>query len=474
MSPAQGGDKGTRGRKVLVIGLDCAEPSLVFERWRDDLPTLRQLMSRGAYGRLRSSHPPITVPAWSSMFSSKDPGQLGFYGFRNRADYSYERMRIATNLAVDVDRVWDVLSRAGRYSILVGVPQTYPVKPLNGICISSFLTPPGGERWCWPPSLKEEIAALLEGEEYMFDVRNFRTENKAWLLEQIYKMADQHFRVIHYLMDSKPWDLFIFVDMGVDRIHHGFWSYMDPEHPRYQPGNPFENAIHDYYVYLDRELGKLLEKLDEDTVVLVVSDHGAKRLDGGFCVNEWLKQQGLLVLKDQPPGLVPLEKCEVDWERTKVWGSGGYYARIFFNVEGREPNGIIPAAEYEAFREEMIRRFEATTDHEGNLLGTVALKPEELYREVRNIAPDLIVYFGNLGWRSVGSLGLDAIHTFENDTGPDDANHAQDGLIILYDPRRDLGGQRLEGRQLECIAPTILRLMNVDIPTDMEAQPIAM
>ena len=473
MSPAQGSDKGSRGRKVLVIGLDCAEPTLVFERWRDDLPTLRRLMSQGAYGPLRSSHPPITVPAWSCMFSSKDPGQLGFYGFRNRADTSYERMRIATSLAVDVDRVWDVLSRAGRRSILVGVPQTYPVKPLHGVCISCFLTPPGGARWCWPASLKDDITALLGGEAYMFDVQNFRTENKSWLLQQIYKMAAQHFKVIHHLMDTQPWDLFMFVDMGVDRIHHGFWAYMDPEHPRYEPGNPFEDAIHDYYVYLDGELGQLLEKLDADTAVLVVSDHGAKPLEGGFCINEWLKQQGLLVLKDQPPGLVPLEKCEVDWEQTKVWGSGGYYARVFFNVAGREPHGIIPAGEVETFREEMIRRFEATTDHEGHLLGTVALKPQELYREVRNIAPDLLVYFGNLGWRSVGSLGFDAIHTFENDTGPDDANHAQDGIVILYDPQRDLGGQRLSGLQLECVAPTILRLMNVDIPASMEAEPIA-
>ena len=247
---------------------------------------------------------------------------------------------------------------------------------------------------------------------------------------------------------------------------------MDPEHPRYEPGGPYENAIRDYYVYIDLELGKLLSKMDQDTVVLVVSDHGAQSLEGGFCVNEWLKEQGLLKLREQPPGLVPLEQCEVDWERTKVWGSGGYYARIFFNVEGREPNGIIPASRYETFRDEMIRRFEATTDHQGNLLGTVALKPQALYRDVRNIAPDLIVYFGGLAWRSVGSVGFDAIHTFENDTGPDDANHSQDGVIILYDPRRDLGGERLDGLQLECVAPTILRLLGEEIPASMEADPI--
>jgi predicted AlkP superfamily phosphohydrolase/phosphomutase len=71
-------------RRVLVIGLDCAAPELVFTQWRDELPTLRRLMERGMWGRLKSCTPPITVPAWMSMMTSKDPGTLGIYGFRNR------------------------------------------------------------------------------------------------------------------------------------------------------------------------------------------------------------------------------------------------------------------------------------------------------------------------------------------------------------------------------------------------------
>ncbi|RLC77063.1 MAG: phosphodiesterase, partial [Chloroflexi bacterium] len=116
-------------RKVLIIGLDCAEPSLVFDKWRDQLPNLSRLMSEGVYGELESIIPPITVPAWTSMMSGKDPGELGIYGFRNRADYSYARMRIATASAVTYDRVWDLLSRAGKTVILVAVPQTYPPRP---------------------------------------------------------------------------------------------------------------------------------------------------------------------------------------------------------------------------------------------------------------------------------------------------------------------------------------------------------
>ena len=456
------------GRRLFVIGLDCAEPSLVFERWRDQLPTLSRLMEQGTYGRLESCHPPITVPAWSCMLSGRDPGQLGIYGFRNRADYSYHAMFIATSNAVKVDRVWDVLGRAGKRSILVGVPQTYPVRPVHGHLISSFLTPSTGRQYTYPASLKEEIGELLGSPDaYEFDVRNFRTEDKRWLLEQIYTMTEKRLKVIRWLIENKPWDFFMWVEMGTDRIHHGFWKYMDPEHRKHEPGNEFEQAILDYYRFLDQAIGELLALVPDDTAVMVVSDHGAKRMDGGICINEWLRREGWLVLKEEPRGVVPIEKCEVDWSRTRAWGAGGYYARIFLNVEGREPQGIIPQERYEAVRDELAEALAAIPDDQGRPLPNRVLKPEEVYAEVNGIAPDLIVYFGDLHWRSVGSLGLNRVHTFENDIGPDDANHAQHGLYIFYDPARPGHGRRVDDRHIMDIAPTILATLGVDVPPGM-------
>jgi len=282
-------------------------------------------------------------------------------------------------------------------------------------------------------------------------------------------LADQHQQVILYLMKNKPWDFFMHVDMGVDRIHHGFWKYFDERHPLYEAGNPYENAVRDYYIHLDRQIGERLALLDDDTAILVVSDHGGKPMMGGICFNEWLKQEGYLVLDYQPEGVVPLEKCEVDWSKTRAWGSGGYYARLFLNVKGREPEGIIDPAEYEAVRDELAAKIAAITDPDGVNIGSVAYKPEAIYREVKNIAPDLIVYFGDLSWRSVGSLGLNRIHTFENDTGPDDANHAQQGLYIYNDPRRS-GQGRGPRRHLMDVTPTILQRLGVAVPGDMQGQ----
>jgi predicted AlkP superfamily phosphohydrolase/phosphomutase len=224
---------------------------------------------------------------------------------------------------------------------------------------------------------------------------------------------------------------------------------------------------------VDQELGKMLERLDDNTTVMVVSDHGAKKMDGGFCLNEWLIREGYLTLKsERPPAgtLTPIEKLEIDWSKTIAWGSGGYYGRLFLNVAGRESSGVIAQADYEKVRTEISDKLSAMVDHEGKPMHNISYRPQEIYKAVNNHAPDLIIYFGDLNWRSVGTLGHPDIYTFENDTGPDDANHAQDGLVIYYDPQRSLGGKAIDQAQLMDIAPTILRSMGQPIPAHMQGK----
>jgi predicted AlkP superfamily phosphohydrolase/phosphomutase len=388
-------------------------------------------MERGSWGPLKTIHPPITVPAWACMMSGYDPGQLGIYGFRNRKDHSYDGYAIANSASIKVDRVWDILSRAGKRVILVGVPQTYPVRPINGYIVTDFLTPSTQSAYTCPPELKAEVEQVSGG--YVFDVENFRTDNKAALLQRIYEKTRKHFAVAKHLLRTKPWDFFMMVEMGVDRIHHGFWSYMDSTHRKYEPGNPFENAIRDYYHYIDKKVGEVLELLPDDTAVLVVSDHGAKKLEGGICFNEWLIQEGYLVLKSYPHKLTPIDKVEIDWSKTKAWGDGGYYGRLFLNVKGREAEGIIEAGDYEKVRTELIEKIETIENPEGKNIGSRAHRPEQLYRELKGVPPDLMVYFGDLHWRSVGTVGYRSIYTFDNDTGPDEANHDWNGIYISSD-----------------------------------------
>ncbi len=349
--------------KILVLGLDCAAPELLFGD--DRLVNIRRLMENGCHGRLESVIPPITVPAWMCLATSQDPGSLGIYGFRNRTNHTYEGLGIVTSRSITAPAIWDHLARQGKPSIIVGVPPGFPPRKLSGISVGCFLTPDTDKDvFTNPPEISDEIRQLVG--HYPVDVRGFRTEDKAWLRDQIFAMSRTQFQVVRHLMQTKPWDYFQFVDIGLDRMHHGFWKYHDPEHVQHEPNSPFQNAIRDYYLQLDEEIGRTLELIDpKETVVLVVSDHGAQRLDGGFCVNEWLIREGLLVLNSYPSQVTPFAKLDVNWDQTRVWSEGGYYARVFFNVKGREPRGVIEPEDYEAFRDEIKARFEATTGPDG-------------------------------------------------------------------------------------------------------------
>jgi predicted AlkP superfamily phosphohydrolase/phosphomutase len=453
--------------KVAIIGLDCAEPSLVFDRWLDDLPNLKRLVEAGTWGRLRSVDPPITVPAWSCMLASRDPGQLGIYGFRNRSDYSYDGLTFANARSVTVDRLWDILSRAGKHVIALGVPQTYPPFPVNGELVSCFLTPdPRKDDYTFPLELRAEIEDLVGP--YQVDVRNFRSEDRDRILSEIYEMTEQRFAVARHLLKTRPWDFFMMVEIGLDRIQHAFWRYIDPTHPKHEPGHHYQDVIRSYYQYLDEQIGELLESFDDDTTVLVVSDHGAKPMEGAICINEWLIREGYLTLAEQPGSAIPISQASIDWPRTYAWGEGGYYCRLCLNVAGREPQGAVNPAEYEAVLDELIGKLEAMTDPAGNPIGTRAYRPEELWSEQRGIPPDLIVYFGNLGWRSNGSVGHGRIHTFENDTGPDDANHASHGMFIMSGPGVQAG--RRDDLHLYDVAPTVLRVFDMPVPSTMRGR----
>lgn len=443
-------------RKLLVIGLDCAAPRLVFDAFRDDLPHLRALIGSSLHGVLRSCDPPITIPAWMVMMTGQTPGELGIYGFRHRRGPSYTEGWIATSQAVKAPTYADHLGAAGRPVCLIGVPPSYPPRPVNGHLIGCFLTPGPESESTFPAALKAELNAVVPG--YRYDIE-FRTEDRDALLSGLYDMTDGHFRAVEYLMASKPWDLLQFVEIGVDRAHHAFWKFWDPTHPKYEPGHRYAQAMRDYYRFVDERIGRLLERLPAATDLLVVSDHGAKGMRGAFCVNQWLMQEGYLTLAGHPDRVTPIESAAVDWERTVAWGWGGYYARIFLNVRGREPRGIVPPADYERLRRELSERLRGIQDPAGRVMDTQVFVPEDLYPACAGDPPDLMVYFDDLYWRSAGTIGHPTLYLDENDTGPDDAVHAHEGLYIWYRP--GVSDPRRVDASIYDVAPAVRRVLGL-------------
>lgn len=472
----------------MVIGLDCLEPSLAFDRYRTDMPNLQRIAG-GAWGALESVCPPITCPAWMCAFTGRDPGQLGVYGFRNRAvcDYSPPRLTFADGIPAErAPAVWDVASEAGRHCTVIGVPPGYPPRTVNGEFVGCFMTPGPDSPFAQPPGLIAETRRLVG--EYRFDVDNARSEDRERVLAQVYEMTDKRWKLARHLLATRQWDLFAMVEIGTDRMHHAFWQFMDPEHVLHVPGSPYAAAIREYYRYVDGLLGELLLLVDDETLVLCVSDHGAQRMDGGFFLNAWLAREGYLVWRaaDTPGtgqraggGPTRFDPARVDWERTVAWGDGGYYGRIFINVAGREPAGTVPRSSYTAIRQEIAAKLEAMVLPWGQAgARNRVFFPERAYLQVNGCAPDLILYPGDLYWRALGSMppAPGDLFTRDNDTGPDGANHARYGVFTACrgatlsagdGPRR-----RLRGLRLVDLAPTMLTHLGLPIPGGIAGQPI--
>lgn len=440
-------------RRVMLIGLDCVPPAFAFERYRASMPCLDRLMSAGAYGPLQSTFPPITVPAWTSMVSGRDPGELGLYGFRQRVPESYELGLVSAN-DVHAPRVWDVLAKHGKSSCILFVPPSYPAAPVQGVQVSCFLTPDDATRFTYPQPLSGELEARFG--RYIPDVM-IRDVDGEGLLAQLEAMTRQHFAMARYLWESREPDFMMMVEIGPDRLHHAFFTSDRPE------GRDF---CGEYYASLDRELAELVALADADTTVLVASDHGARPLASVFRINEWLIREGYLVLQSDvsSAGSAPLRSTMIDFSRTRAWAEGGYYARVMLNVRGREPQGIVPQQEYETLRSELREKLRAVTGPNGQHWDNRVETPEALYREVRGFAPDLLAVFDDLSVRPIATVGTGELHALRDDRGPDGANHDWQGIFVASGPGVSTRGV-LSGCEIYDVGATVLGLFDVPLPS---------
>lgn len=449
-----------KGRRLLIVGLDCVPPGLAFDRYRSEMPVLDALLSRSLYGPLRSTCPPITVPAWASMCSGKDPGQLGLYGFRNRIRGTYD-LGMATSRDVQAKRLWELAGEAGKPSVSLFVPPSSPPRPLRGKLVSCFMHEGVGP-WTFPASLGP---ALHEAHgAYLPDVSNFRMRDRGEALEELYAMGRQHFAMAKDLWERESPEFMMMVEIGPDRLHHLFWRCFDERDPRFDPNNPWRTVGRDYYRFLDDQLGQLLDVVSQDTVVMVVSDHGARPMEGAVRINQWLREEEFLKFKTPPADDGHLDLAEVDWNNTRVYGTGGYYSRLFLNVKGRDPEGAVAPAEIPDTLAELEERLGTMQRPDGSPISVETVRPTVFYQEARGFPPDLLVFFDNLALRALGTFHSDGIFTLHNDQGEDGCNHDWNGIFVLSGT--DLPQGQLESASIYDVFQTALGVLNIPTPSN--------
>ena len=447
-------------RRVLILGLDSIPPKVLYHGYGEGFEVLREVVEESARYILQSCHPPITIPAWISMFTGKTPGELGIYGFRHRKPGDVRSSYIVNSTHVTTPTLWDLLSSAGHRVGVFGVPPTYPPKPVRGFMITDFTTPGPDKLYTFPPWLKREIEKLFGP--LVFDIV-YRSHDKNRVEQELFSMIRQHLAIVRYLLEMKRWDVFIYVEIGIDRAHHAFWKYFDKEHPRYVEHREYSRVIPRIYQLIDNAFREWLRIIPQDTIIVIASDHGIKPMKGAFVINQWLEEQGYLKFKEKPrkPGQ-DLDPSIIDWNHTVAWGWGGYYSRIFINLEGREPRGIVKRWEYEDVVKQLKKDIEKIRGPDGEQWQNRVYTPKELYPVVRGDAPDLMVYLDDLSWRPAGTIGWNTLYLPENDRGPDDAVHDWFGVFAIYDPEGTVGKGDRGTVAIEDVFRILVDLMELD------------
>jgi len=457
--------------KVVVVGLDGFNPDLVWQ-WKEGLPNISRIMGEGIYGTVESTVPPITPQAWTCAQSSKNPGQFGFWDFTFRRDFSYGEPLLVNSREIKVDTLYKILPKFGKRVAIVNVPVSYPPPEIpSGYAVSCFLTPSLEKNFTYPGDLRREIEEV--GGQYIIDASmegaNFRQLDKEVVLQRIYEMDRQKFKLIEYFFREKRCDYIFGVIMGTDRMPHLFYRFFDEKHVRYEFHPRFSKVLKEHYQFCDQQIGELRKILDGDTVLLVHSDHSVQRLDGRINLNEWLIQEGYLKLISRPSEPAPLKDCQVDWPETVAWATG-YTGQIYLNMRGRESQGRVEPSDYHTILEELSEKLKAIPGGNGQPLDTETFKRVEIHSgPYSKYGPDLFIYFDQCRYNISEMIGHDSLYSYDTAKGSDDGGHGREGFLAMVGPGIPAIGE-VKNMTLLDLAPTILSLMGLPVREDMEGK----
>jgi predicted AlkP superfamily phosphohydrolase/phosphomutase len=327
--------KVTPSGKVFVLSLDGVSHAFL-RRHCDDglLPSLSKIMAQGDLREMETVRPAVSLVAWASYMTGKNPGRHGVYGFVDRRPGTAE-LFVPNGKNVAGPALWEVLSRAGRQVVVINVPPSYPPRPVNGVLVSGLLSPSLDEA-TYPAG----VSRLLKGMNYRIDadLRIGKTDREAFLGDLDVTLR-KRFESAALLMKRQEWDFFQLHVMETDRINHLLWGDYEEE------GSPYREAFLSFYRTFDDLVGELAARLPPGCDVVILSDHGFGRLKKEVYLNRFLEERDWLEFERRKP----LRLSHMVHESKAYSLTPG---RIYLNLRGREPQGSVSGKDgYRGYRE---------------------------------------------------------------------------------------------------------------------------
>lgn len=514
-------------QKVLVIGLDGATFDLIDPWTREGkLPTLAGCLGSGVRALLRSTPLSNSAQAWSSFITGKNPGKHGIFDFFEPLPDSYGVRFINASFRKGKS-LWRILGEAGKRVGVINVPITYPAEAVNGFMIAGLDAPGLDKHAMYPPELLQEVRKKLG--EYVLEagVWGFMRKGRPDLaLQGLLDAIEMRAATARYLMENHAWDFFMVVFTETDKVQHHFWKYIDPARAGRIPASQrvYAQAIFQVYDKIDGAIRQLCEAVPADTSVFILSDHGAgPSSNKTMFINHWLQHEGFLsyrqsslmgggwerllqttlrrsdafvkkVLSRQAkeklvrlfPGVRNkvdslLLLAGIDWSRTVAY-SRENHPTISINLKGREPQGIVlPGREYDETRRAIVDRLlQVRCPETGEPIVEEVAYAEKVYHGPDVFrAPDIIFRWKDHAYvhrpsrpdRCNGFLEVlpDAeLERAEMSDRPSGIHRAL-GVFIAKGPWVKKG-QEIRPVDFVDVTPTILHLLGVPIPDDMDGQ----
>ena len=527
--------RATNKNKVVVIGLDGGTFDII-EPLVDQgkLPNIAKIMTNGVYGPLTSTIPPITPCAWSSFMTGKNPGKHGVFEFVGVAKQCGET-KLVNASSIKSKTLWEILGDFGRRSIVVNVPVTYPPQRINGVLVSGMLTP-RGRQFTYPPHVAEEILRKFEKYEFNVDLaprvrRLGGSRSYQEFLEQVLSMEKRTLEVILYLMECYDYDFLMACFRAPDIVSHAFWHMSDTTtHTKF---SKFRDTVAGAYEIVDELVGRLVDRLDRDTTLVIMSDHGFGSVEYKFYINEWLRCLELLKFKrsaDDSKQYLTFEdvlsdtsrndkwsrsmlrrllfsfglrkrkvkrwidrfelgknlrqflpykqigrifrdhSLMIDWNSTKAYLSSYDSQGIRINLKGREPNGVVePGREYEELRQYLK---EALLEIRNPYTNEKVVE-NAFFREEIYTGPYVDeapdIMIQTNDYRTMCMHNNTDVESVFEQMRGGRGWHKLTGIFIAKGPPVKTSG-RIDNVEIIDIAPTVLHLMGLPVPKDIDGR----
>ncbi|MFA5422261.1 MAG: alkaline phosphatase family protein [Phycisphaerae bacterium] len=469
--------------RVMIIGIDGGTWDILGPACDKGLmPNLNRFRNEGVYGTLKSTHPPITPPAWTTLMTGMNPGHHGIGGFfEYDPDKKVTKNINSTNIRNET--LWHKLARHGKKVVVVGVPMTYPPFEVDGILVSGFETPSTACQFTYPPSFRDEILKEIPQLEFMppftrkekRDVKNF-PRYLDWLRDN----AEHMLKIFKMGLQKTPWTVSMIVLKSFDELVHHFCRLLDFASDTSNDSR--DKQIERYFKELDEAIGELLKLAEQNkAAALIVSDHGGETKTATIYINNILKKLGFLKAIPKWKALFESFKTSeglnsnpddrlkiIDYDSTKAFVAGvGIYANLYINKSCKHFDKNY-AKEKEDLITELRQNLMKINAADGEKLFTSVIKPTEVYgRDINEEGLPDIMIVPRKGYSINARLDKNKVIEFTGKKSLS-GDHSINGMIAM------MGSGIATRKKIEAdiadITPTILAMLNLPVTNDIDGK----